>query len=77
MLLGFGLIGLAWIIQLAYIVRGDRNVQPAFIGVYLLAVLILAGSDVIDGAADIAYAELVTVVAAALTLAALIVIRPK
>ncbi len=38
MFLGFGLIALAWIIQLVYIIRGDRNVQPLFIGVYIVAV---------------------------------------
>lgn len=77
MLAGFGLIALAWIIQLAYIVRGNRNVQPPFIGVYIVGVIVLAASDVMGGAVDIAYAELVTIIASLLTLVALLVTKPK
>jgi uncharacterized membrane protein (Fun14 family) len=77
MFLGFGLIALAWIIQLVYIIRGDRNVQPLFIGVYIVAVIILAASDVIEGVIDIACAELVTLIAAVLTLVVLLVTKPK
>jgi len=46
MLAGFCLIALAWIVQLAYIVRGNRSVQPIFIGVYVAGVIVLAASDV-------------------------------
>jgi hypothetical protein len=77
MLAGFGLIALAWIIQLACIVRGNRSVQPLFIGVYLVGVVILATSDVIEGVVDIAYAELVTIIASLLVLVALLVTKPK
>jgi len=77
MLAGFGFIALAWIIQLAYIVRGNRNVQPLFIGVYIAGVIILVASDVMGGVVDIAYAEVVTMIASLLTLVALFVIRPK
>jgi hypothetical protein len=77
MLAGFGLIALAWIIQLVYIVRGKRDVQPIFIGVYLVGVVVLVVSDVTGGAVDIAYAELVTIIASLLTLVALLVTKPK
>jgi len=77
MLAGFGLIALAWVIQLAYIVRGNRNVQPLFIGVYIVGVITLAASDVIGGVVDIAYAEIVTIIASLLTLVALLVTKPK
>lgn len=77
MLVGFGLIALAWIIQLVYIVRGNRNVQPSFISVYILGVIILAASDVMGGVVDIAYAELVTIIASLLTLVALLIVKPK
>jgi hypothetical protein len=77
MLAGFGLIALAWIIQLVYIVRGNRNVQPLFIGVYIVGVIILAASDVMGGAVDIAYAELVTIIASLLVLMAFVAIQPK
>jgi hypothetical protein len=77
MLAGFGLIALAWIIQLVYIVRGNRNVQPLFIGVYIVGVIILAASDVMGGAVDIAYAELVTIIASLLVLMAFVATQPK
>lgn len=77
MLVGFGLIALAWIIQLIYIVRGNRNVQPLFIGVYVVGVIILAASDVIGGAVDIANAELVTIIASLVVLVALVATKPK
>ncbi len=77
MLAGFCLIALAWILQLAYIVRGNRNVQPTFIGVYVAGVIILTASDVIGGALDIAYAELITIIASLLALAALLITQPS
>ena len=77
MLVGFGLIALAWIIQLVYIVRGNREVQSLFIGVYIVGVIVLAASDVIGGAVDIAYAELVTIIVSLLTLVAILVTKPK
>ncbi len=77
MLVGFGLIALAWIIQLVYIARGDRSIQPLFIGVYVVGVVVLVASDVIAGVIDVAYAELVTIVASMLTLIALLVVKPK
>ncbi|MFZ0924984.1 MAG: hypothetical protein WCE82_03340 [Halobacteriota archaeon] len=77
MLVGFGLIALGWIIQFVYIVRGNRNVQPLFIGVYIVGVIILAASDVMGGAADIAYAELVAIIASLLALVALVTTKPK
>ncbi|HYB58925.1 MAG TPA: hypothetical protein VEB88_01590 [Candidatus Acidoferrales bacterium] len=75
MLAGFCLIALAWIVQLAYIVRGNRSVQPIFIGVYVAGVIILAASDVMGGALDIAYAELITIIASLLALVGLLVTR--
>jgi hypothetical protein len=77
MLAGFGLIAVAWIIQLFYITRGNRSVQPLFIGVYVAGVIILAASDVMGGDVNIAYAELVTIIASLLTLVALLVTKPK
>ena len=76
-LTGFGLIALAWVIQLVYIAHGNRSVQPLFIGVYIIGAIILAVSDVIEGVVDIAYAELVTIIASLLTLVALLVAKPK
>ncbi len=77
MLSGFGLIALAWVIQLVYIARGDRSIQPLFIGVYVVGVVVLAASDGVAGVVDIAYAELVTIAASVLTLIALLVVKPK
>ncbi len=77
MLVGFGLIAVAWVIQLVYIVRGNRTVQPLFIGVHIVGVIVLAASDVGVGAVDIAYAELVTIVASLLTLVALLVVKTR
>ncbi len=77
MLVGFGLIALAWVIQLVSIARGDRTIQPLFIGVYVVGVVILVASDVIAGVVDVAYAELVTIVASVLTLITLLVVKPK
>ncbi len=77
MLVGFGLIAVAWVIQLIYVLRGNRTVQPLFIGGYLLGVIVLAASDVAAGAVDIAYAELVTIVASLLTLVALFVVKAR
>jgi hypothetical protein len=75
MLAGFCLIALAWIVQLAHIVRGNRSVQPIFIGVYVAGVIVLAASDVMGGALDIAYAELITIIASLLALVGLLVTR--
>jgi hypothetical protein len=75
MFAGFGLIAAAWIIQLACIIRGDRSVQPLFIGVYIVGVVILAASDVMAGAVDIAYAECVTIIASLLALLAVFVTK--
>ncbi len=77
MLVGFSLIAVAWVIQLAYIIRGNRAVQPLFIGVYLLGVIVLAASDVVAGAVDIAYAELVTIIASLLTLVVLLIVKAR
>jgi len=77
MLAGFGLIALAWVIQLFNMTRGNRSVQPLFIGVYIVGVIILAASDVMGGDVNIAYAELVTIIASLLTLVALLVTKPK
>ncbi len=77
MLVGFGLITMAWVIQLVYILRGNRTVQPLFIGVYILGVIVLAASDVVAGAVDIAYAELVTIIASLLTLVALLIVKAR
>ncbi len=77
MLVGFGLIAVAWVIQLVYIIRGNRTVQPLFIGVYIVGVVVLAASDVVVGAVDIAYAELVTIIASLLTLVALLVVKTQ
>ncbi len=74
---GFGLIALAWVIQLVYIARSDRSIQPLFIGIYVIGVVVLAASDVVAGIVDIAYAELVTIAASVLTLIALFVVKPK
>jgi hypothetical protein len=52
-------------------------VQPLFIGVYIVGVIILAASDVMGGDVNIAYAELVTIIASLLTLVALLVTKPK
>ncbi len=77
MLAGFVLIAIAWIIQLIYIARGDRTIQPLFIGVYILGVIVLVTSDIIAGVIDVAYAELVTIAASVLTLIVLLVVKPK
>ena len=77
MLVGFSLIALAWIIQLLYIMRGNRNVQPLFIGVYIVGVIILSVEDVLGGFVESAYAELVTVIASLLTLLVLLVTKPQ
>jgi hypothetical protein len=77
MLAGYGLIALAWIIQLLYVTRGNRSVQPLFIGIYIIGVIILSADDVMGGFVESAYAELVTVIASLLTLVALLVTKPK
>ena len=77
MLAGLGLIALAWIIQLLYILRGNRNVQPLFIGVYIVGVIILSVEDVMGGFLENAYAELVTVIASLLTLLVLVATKPQ
>jgi hypothetical protein len=77
MLAGFGLIALAWVIQLVYIAHGNKSVQPLFIGVYIVGVVILVASDVIAGVVDVAYAELVTIIASLLALVVLLVAKPK
>jgi len=77
MLAGFGLITLAWILQLLYIIRGNRNVQPLFIGAYIVGVIILSVEDVPGGFVGSAYAELVTVIASLLTLLVLLVTNRK
>ncbi len=77
MLVGFALIAIAWLIQFIYITRSNRTVQPLFVGVYILGVVVLVASDVVAGVIDIAYAELVTIAASVLTLIALLVLKPK
>ena len=77
MLAGFSLIALAWVIQLLYILRGNRNVQPLFIGVYIVGVIILSVEAVMGGFLESAYAELVTVIASLLTLLVLLVTKPQ
>ncbi len=77
MLAGFGIIALAWIVQLAYILRGIRTIQPLFIGLYILGVVVLAASDVVAGAVDIAYAELATIIASLVTLVALLIVKVR
>ena len=77
MLAGFSLIALAWVTQLLYILRGNRNVQPLFIGVYIVGVIILSAEDVMGGFVESAYAELVTVIASLLTLLVLLVTKPQ
>jgi len=77
MLAGFGLIALAWLIQLFYITRGNRNVQPLFISVYIVGVVFLVVSDAIGGDINIAYAESVTIIVSLLTLVVLLLIKLK
>ncbi len=77
MLAGFGLIALGWILQLSYIARGTRTIQPLFISVYIIGVVVLVASDLATGAIDIAYAELVTIGASVLTLVALLITKSK
>ncbi len=68
---------MAWAIQLIYILRGNRTMQPLFIGVYVLGVIVLVASDIVAGAIDIAYAELVTIIASLLTLVALLIVKAR
>ncbi len=70
---GLGLIALAWIIQLYYILRGNREIQPVFVGIYMVAVVLLVVGDILGNLILLSVFELSTLVAAGLVLVKLVI----
>ena len=65
--IGLVSIAIAWIIQLAVSWKGNRNIHPAFIVVYMAGVLALAISDYMQTSV-LSYFELLTLVSAGIVL---------
>lgn len=70
--IGLGVIVFAWIYQFVSISFGNRNIQPAFVGIYAIGVLLLVVDGFMSGLSTIAAFNLVSFVVALLTLLLLV-----
>ena len=67
--IGLGLIIAGWLVQLARSWKGDKRIQPAFIGIYAVGVLALAFDGFASGLTELALLNTASLIAAALVLA--------
>ena len=62
--IGLGLISLAWLIQLIFILKGKLAVNSIFVGVYIAGVAFLVVDGFGSGLTSLAWANLVSLVLA-------------
>lgn len=65
--IGLGVIILAWMFQFVKIAFGSKNIQPAFVGIYAVGVLLLVVDGFMSGLNEIASFNLASLVVALLT----------
>jgi len=65
--IGLIIIAIAWLIQLYYVFKNKKEIQPAFVILYMIGVLILM-TGIYQASKTISYYELLTVIASALLL---------
>ena len=69
---GLILITIAWLIQLYFVLKGNKKIQPLFIIVYIIGVFLLAYDGfVVSGIAGAKF-ELASLIASAIVLIALL-----
>lgn len=71
---GLVLIAVAWLVQLAFSWKGNREIHPIFIVCYMIGVLGLIIADYLEKS-TLSYFELFTVIAAGLLLLRIITVR--
>jgi len=64
---GLVIIAIAWLVQMAFSWRGNKEIQPAFIICYIVGVLMLVTADYLKNS-TLSYFELLTCIAAGLVL---------
>ncbi|MBS3079752.1 hypothetical protein J4218_06535 [Candidatus Pacearchaeota archaeon] len=65
--IGLIIIAIAWIIQLFYVFKNKKEIQPLFVIFYMLGVIVLM-TGIYLASKTISYYELLTVIASALVL---------
>ncbi len=65
---GLILITLAWLVQLGFMLRKDRKIQKAFVGLYVVGVALLAVNAFLSGSLSHALLQTVSMAAALLVL---------
>jgi len=65
--IGLIIIAIAWLIQLFYVFKNKKEIQPAFVVLYMIGVLVLM-TGIYLVSKTISYYELSTVIASALVL---------
>ena len=72
-IIGLGIISLAWLIQFIYMIQKKNKINFYFVLVYIIGVAVLAYNGFISGSSTMAIAELVSLIASALVFIALLV----
>ena len=73
---GLWIIAMAWLVQLAYMWKGNREIQPAFILLYLVGVALLV-IDEYQTTAGVSYYQIITFGASLLAFARLMTLKKK
>ncbi len=71
-LIGLGLIIIGWLVQLYHLFKGTKEIQPLFLGLYIIGVGLLIYSDAASGITTAAIFEAGTLLGAVLVLAKLL-----
>ena len=74
--IGLILIALAWVLQLAVSLRGNVEIRPAFIVLYMLGVLGMVTADYLK-TSTLSYFEALTFIAAGALLVRILVLKLK
>ena len=70
---GLILIAIAWFIQLCFVLKGNKKIQPLFIIVYIIGVFLLAYNGFVATGIAGAKFELASLIASAIVLIAVLV----
>jgi hypothetical protein len=65
---GLVIIGVAWVVQLISVLRGNQSILKAFVAIYILGVLLLVINDFREGINWMGWFEFGTMMAAILVL---------
>ncbi len=72
---GLVLVAIGWLIQLAYLIRGNKEIQPLFIVFYLVGVSFLVVNNYLKHGIIGAIFEISTLITSAVVLVAILVRR--